>query len=112
MHKVSASKVRLGVSVGWLSLNSPLYFFKVFRLNIILNSYLRGFLKFFRIRLVKWFMHVEARFLKIGLITFNISRNNNLKKIKRWKRVFPAIWNYTYIDKITLFLKKTHKILY
>jgi len=79
MHRVAASKFRLGHSTTWNIINSPLYFFVAFRLNIILNSYVRCMLKFFRIRLVKWFLNIEAHYIKIGLIVFSSSKGSFFK---------------------------------
>jgi len=110
MHRVAASKFRLGHSTTWNIINSPLYFFVAFRLNIILNSYVRCMLKFFRIRLVKWFLNIEAHYIKIGLIVFSSSKGSfsRIRKIKIKKKrthpIFP-IWNYTYIDQATYVTK-------
>jgi len=114
MHIISASKFRLGFSTTWNIVNSPLYFFNAFRLNLILNTYIFCILKFFRIRLVKWFLNVEARYVKLGIITFSSSKGNfsrirkrKGKRKRRWS--FFPVWNYTYIDQATRFTKKLYK---
>ncbi len=114
MHKISASKFRLGHSVTWNLVNSPLYFFIAFRLNLILNTYIRCILKFFRIRLVKWFINIEVNYIKLGLIVFSTSKGSFSKiirqRVKRNRRysVFP-VWNYTYIDQATRYTKLLYK---
>ena len=84
MHKIAASKFRLGHSVTWNLVNSPLYFFIAFRLNLILNTYIRCILKFFRIRLVKWFINIEVHYIKLGLVVFSISKGS-FSKIRKQK---------------------------
>jgi len=114
MHKISASKFRLGRTTTWNLVNSPLYFFIAFRLNLILNTYIRCILKFFRIRLVKWFINIEVSYIKLGLVVFSISKGSFSKiakqKVKRSKRggIFP-LWNYTYIHQATRYTKMLYK---
>src|SRR5271156_4592732 len=48
-HSISPATYRLGYSISWNVISSPLFFNLNVRLNIVLNTFLRGMLKYFRI---------------------------------------------------------------
>ena len=63
-YKVSPSTYRLGYSISWSAINSPIFFYKGLRLNIFLNTYIKGFFKMQAFRLVRWFFNVETVYIK------------------------------------------------
>lgn len=100
-YLVSASAFRLGFSISWSVINSPLYFDKGYRLSIMLNCYLRGLLKMFRIKLVKWFFNVEARNIRLVVIIL-YKTNYYYNKIRYRKKKFKfSYWNKIYFDRDT-----------
>jgi len=68
-YTVATSKLQLGVSISWNFLVPFNYsFFSTTRINIFLNTILFGFLKYFKIRLVKWFGVSQRLYFNLNLI--------------------------------------------
>ena len=91
-YTVATSKLQLGVSISWNFLVPFNYsFFSTTRINIFLNTILFGFLKYFKIRLVKWFGVSQRLYFNLNLIVHYWS---HLKK--RWLSKLFFFWNKRY----------------
>jgi len=95
----SAAFYRLGYSITWNVVNSSLHFSKSVRFNIVLNTYLRGMLKYFRIKLVKWIGNMEGNYFKLSLVIFDKSYPKYYKFRGRLKTLKFSNWNYLYFKK-------------
>jgi hypothetical protein len=86
---------------------SPKNYNKKFRICVILNVLLKGFLKLHRIKLIKWYIYFNPN-NKVSLfilVMMKTQKGDFTKKFKKPKRVY-AYWNYTYFHNITNTLKK------
>jgi hypothetical protein len=98
-YKASSTFYRLGYSITWNIVNSPLHFSRSVRLNIVLNTFLKGMLKYFRIKLVKWIGNMEGNYFKLSLIIFDKSYPKYYKFRGRLKSLKFSSWNYLYFKK-------------
>ncbi len=103
-YKSSSTFYRLGYSVTWNVVNSPLHFNKSVRLNIVLNTFLKGMLKYFRIKLVKWIGNVEGNYFKLSLVTFDKAYPKYYKFRGKLKPMKFFSWNYLYFKKTSWLL--------
>ncbi len=103
-YKSSSTFYRLGYSVTWNVVNSPLHFNKSVRLNIVLNAFLKGMLKYFRIKLVKWIGNVEGNYFKLSLVTFDKAYPKYYKFRGKLKPMKFFSWNYLYFKKTSWLL--------
>jgi hypothetical protein len=100
-HTVNPSVFRLGKSLNWNLLSSPLYFSRNFRFKLVLNSLLFNFLNKYNYKLVKYAYCSEKFGLKIFLIAFRqvllLRRFENFNNIKVFKnKNIHAGKNYRY----------------
>ena len=98
-YSSSSTFYRLGYSVTWNVVNSPLHFSKSVRLNIVLNTFLKGMLKYFRIKLVKWIGNMEGNYFKLSLIIFDKTYPKYYKFRGKLKPMKFFLWNYNYFKK-------------
>ena len=100
-YSISPATYRLGYSVSWNSINSSLFFSRSVRLNIVLNTFLKGLLKYFRIKLVKWVSHSESNYYKLVLVVLDTTYPEFYKIRFKSKRLKFFAWNYLYYNKVT-----------
>jgi hypothetical protein len=103
-YKSSSTFYRLGYSVTWNVVNSPLHFNKSVRFNIVLNTFLKGMLKYFRIKLVKWIGNVETNCFKLSLVIFDKTYPKYYKFRGKLKPMKFFSWNYLYFKKTSWLL--------
>lgn len=107
-YKTSENRLNLGYSIEWSNIILfNFYFLKQIRLNIFLNTFLLGYLRYFRIKLVKWSGNVSRIGLKLKVISFYWSK---LKK----KRAYTYLlfkWNKHYFDKKVFFVVNKRSII-
>ena len=104
-YLVSATAFRLGSSISWSVINSPFYFDKGYRLSIMLNCYLRGLLKMFRIKLVKWFFNIEAYNIRLVIMVLYKTNYYYHKVRYKRKRFKFSYWNKLYFNRDTWYIK-------
>ena len=107
-YQASSTFYRLGYSVTWNVVNSPLHFSRSVRLNIVLNTFLKGMLKYFRIKLVKWVGNMEGNYFKLSLIIFDKTYPKYYKFRGKLKSLKYSSWNYLYFKKASWTLGQLH----
>jgi len=105
IYYLSVTNYKLGYSISWRVVNSHLHFSKSVRLNIVINTYLRGMLKYFRSKLVKWIGNVEWNYFKLSLVISSKSHPKHYKFIGRSKILKFIKRNYLYSEEVSLVLR-------
>jgi len=108
-YTTNANSLRLGISVWWNSNHSPRSYQKKVRFSIVLNILLKGFLKYMRMKLVKWSVFIETGQIKL-VVLFTIITYSELMKFRfRRRKKTVSKWNYFYFDKFSYELKQLQK---
>ena len=75
-HRVNAAVFRIGKSLNWHSLGSPLFRWRDLKTNLFLNYFLARFLEKENYRLVRYGVRSEKNILKVAIVAFRLTNTS------------------------------------
>lgn len=93
-HTVNPTVLRLGYKLNWTFLHNFIYATKLFRITLLINAVLFGFLKRYNYTLVKYFVHLETtkcKILVVALRNFGIGRKLYTFSFFKWFQLHKLV---------------------
>lgn len=75
-HRVNAAVLRIGKSLNWQSLGSPVFRWRDLKTNLFLNYFLSRFLERESYRLVRYAVRSESTIFKVAIVAFRLIDNS------------------------------------